>query len=157
MARTVFHQGAAEVAAREAPRLAQINHAIMNIDLWPRKLGEISSKTKSGGGLGPDLHEADFPNGADHSRVVAALDRNDGLGDLRGQPVHFGFLPDQRLVGFFGFCRLNLRRLGLRAVRCLIADCARCWNRSGRVFGPGRRAGSNYNEKSGAKDCRHTF
>jgi hypothetical protein len=75
----------------------------MNIDIWPRKLGEVPLKTQHGGRFGPNLHEAYLSNGADCARIVAALDRRDCIGNVRRQTVLFGFPPDQRLVDFFGF------------------------------------------------------
>src|SRR5262249_35130500 len=74
MPSTVFHQRPAEVAAGKAPRLTEISHAKMNIDIRPRKLREISRKTHHSGGFGPDLHEAYFPDRAERRRIVAAFD-----------------------------------------------------------------------------------
>src|SRR5262249_2595712 len=85
------------------PRLTEISHAKMNIDIRPRKLREISRKTHHSGGFGPDLHEAHFPHPAQRRPVVAAFH---GRARLRGGPppaLLFRFFLAYAPLGVFFF------------------------------------------------------
>jgi len=72
----------------------------MYIDLGPREFGKVPRKTQYERGLWPDLHEADLPRGAARSRVIAALNRRDGIGDVRRQIILFGFASNELLIKF---------------------------------------------------------
>jgi hypothetical protein len=63
----VFHQGTAEIALRHAPRLAEVNHAVMDIDFWFCQFGQSALESQHRRGLGPDLHHADLADAADHA------------------------------------------------------------------------------------------
>ena len=89
MSGAVFHQGAAKIAAGQTPSLAEISHAVMNVDVGSCEFGQIARKTEHRGCFGPDLHQADLADAAYRARIVAALDRRDGVGDVGRQAVLF--------------------------------------------------------------------
>ena len=99
MSSAVFHQGAAKIPAGQTPSLAKISHAVMNIDIRSCEFGQVALETEHRGCFGPDLHQADLAGAANRAWIVAALDRRDGVGDVRRQAVLRGFPFNERAVG----------------------------------------------------------
>src|ERR1700682_4360097 len=111
MSGAVFHQGAAKIAAGQIPSLAEISHAVMNVDVRSCEFGEIALEPQHRGCFGPDLHQADLANAANRAWVVAALDRRDGVGDVRRQTVRRGFPFYERAVGLVRIWLIGLKGL----------------------------------------------
>src|SRR5256886_7639873 len=99
MSGAVFHQGAAKIAIGKVPSLPKVSHAIMDVDVGSCEFGKIALETEHRGGSGPDLHKTDLADAANRAWVIAALDRRDGVGDVRRQAVLRGLLFYQRAVG----------------------------------------------------------
>src|SRR6185437_15745833 len=87
----ILHQRTAEIAARETPCFAEINHAVMNVDLRPGKFLIAPLETEHRRGLWPDLHQANLANTADGGGIIVALDINNGVGDVGRQTRHLDF------------------------------------------------------------------
>src|SRR6202035_4368465 len=99
MSGAVFHQGAAKIASGQTPSLAEISHAIMNVDVGSGEFDQIALETEHRGCFGPDLHQADLADAANRAWIVAALDRRDGVGGGRPRAVRHGFPFYERPVG----------------------------------------------------------
>src|ERR1700730_12692828 len=102
MSGAVFHLGAAKIAASQTPSLAEISHAVMNVDGGSCEFGQIALETEHRGCFGPDLHQADLADGAKRAWIVDAFDRRDGVGNVRRQAVLRGFPFYKRLISFSG-------------------------------------------------------
>ena len=82
MASSVFHQGAAKIAVGETPSLAKVSHAVMNIHVRLCKFRKVAFEAQHRRCFGPDLHQSNFSDAADGARIIAALDRCDGVGNV---------------------------------------------------------------------------
>src|SRR5580704_7546551 len=141
MSGAVFHQGAAKIAAGQTPSLAEISHAVMNVDVGSCEFGQIALETEHRGCFGPDLHQADLADAANRAWIIAALDRRDGVGDVRRQAVLLGFPSYERavglariwLVGLQGLLQSRRPRFSLRLVLDRLGRWCRSWNRQGRI------------------------
>jgi len=137
----VFHQGAAKIAAGQTPSLAEISHAIMDIGFGSCEFGQIALETEHRGCFGPDLHQAHLADAANRARIVAALDRRNGVGDVRRQAVLRGFPFYERAVGLARVWLLSVQgllqsrrpRFSLRFVLDRIRRRCQSWNRQGRT------------------------
>ena len=89
MARPIFHQGAAKVSACEMPCAAEIEDAVVDVDIGFCEFGIISPESEHRRGFGPHLHQTDLADAADGARVVAAFNEDNGLCDVGGQ-IGFG-------------------------------------------------------------------
>src|ERR1700730_922149 len=141
MSGAVFHQGAAKIAAGQTPSLAEIGHPVMNVNVGSCEFGQIALETEHRGCFGPDLHQADLADAANRAWIVAALDRGDGVGDVRRQAVLRGFPFYERpvglvriwLVGVQGLLQSKRPRFSLRVVLGIIGRGIRSWYRQGRT------------------------
>src|SRR6202045_5277996 len=109
----------------------------MDIDFGSFEFGEIALETQHCGCFRPDLHQADLADAANRAWIVAALDRRDGVGNVRRQAVLRGFPSYERAVGLARIWVLSLqgllqgrrRRFSLRFVLDGIGRRCRTWNR----------------------------
>jgi len=85
MTRSIFHQGSAKVPACQAPCAAQVENAVVDVDVGLCELCVISPKSERRCRFGPNLHEADLSDRADGARIVSAFNEDDGLGYVGGQ------------------------------------------------------------------------
>src|ERR1700743_515228 len=94
MSGAIFHQGAAQVAIRETPGLAQIGDTVMDVDLRLREFLRAAPEAQHRSRSRPYLHQADFADASDRWWVVVALDVHDGIGDVWRKAGFLGFLFD---------------------------------------------------------------
>src|SRR3954454_7516955 len=96
---SIFHQGAAKVPACQAPCAAQIENAIVDVDIGLCELCVMSPKSEHRCRFGSNLHEADLADGANGARIVSAFNEDDGLRDVGGQ---IGLFPQHgpRIISF---------------------------------------------------------
>jgi hypothetical protein len=93
MTGSIFHQGSAKVPACQAPCAAQIENALVDVDVGLRELCVMSPKSEHRCRFRPNLHEADLADCANGARIVSAFNEDDGLGYVGGQigPGRFSF------------------------------------------------------------------
>ena len=126
---SILHQRTAEITARETPCFAEINHAVMNVDLRPGKFLIAPLETEHCRGLWPDLHQADLANTADGRGIIIALNVNHGVGDVGRQARRLDFTIEHGANG----CLERRSRLrsrcpdgyGLRQFRLVRGFCLR--------------------------------
>src|SRR5437868_15052544 len=83
MTRTIFHQGPAEIAPGEAPRLTEIDHAVMNVDFGFCQFCRASREAEHGRRSRPHLHQTDLADAADRRGIIAAFDEYHRLCNIR--------------------------------------------------------------------------